>query len=192
MNQPTHVLLRGSDRFDAAVWGPWFRESRGSVFCTECRDISPEWKPRPIDIVLSQLTPSRGSLGIVAICGVTVIRRSLLALLAPPTDRHVVGRCIMHDGRELEDYCTCYTLSPQIWYGASYEYRTCPVCRTHDTVLVKEPFRILSSLTNEPVMQNTSGVFIVMQKVASRVNWRQYPDVVRSPVFSTLEQEPKI
>ena len=126
----------------------------------------------------------------VAICGVTVIRRDLLELLRPPPDRHVVGRCILHDGRELEEFCTCYTLSPQIRYGASYEFRTCPVCRTHDTVLVKEPFQIRASLSSEPIMQCTSGIFTVSQETASRVDWRQFPDVIRRPVFSTLEQEP--
>lgn len=40
-------------------------------------------------------------------------------------------------------------------------------------------------------MQDTTGIVTVSQETASRVDWRQFPDGVRRPVISTLEQEPK-
>lgn len=153
------------------------KEQYSQIYCPECGGIRPEWKPRPINVVLKDIECPMITCIIRGADITKIFQKDLIETVRRHFACQIVGQCHVEvDGAP--DYVTCYSTRTIFVRGGKGEgYWICPVCGKHSRDRLKRPDNVLRrDLDDSLVFQDAYQRMYFRQALVDEIEWSKFRD----------------
>jgi len=161
----------------------WRTNAEKNILCLACKKIRPSWYPRPIDVVLKDVS-SHIIMGGVWWVGINIFHTKFIEIIKEYLTDNVLGKCHNTKGNIIDEYLTCYSNKIIVVRGdKKRKYRVCPEC---GSILSHAPRRkkyILNTyLSDARIYQDGISYMYIDEELAMNIDFSPWPDAELEPI----------
>lgn len=170
-------LVIVSSRIDESVFPTreWIESEKGRSRCASCGTVNRSRFPEPFDMVLSAAPPHCVSDSFFRI---KIYHREFINQISEYLRDFTLGKCVLSDGRILDDYVTQYSRRYILIRGNKHsKYVVCDNCGTvRPHGWYGRQYVLRSYLTESRIYQTPFNQLCIDEELAMQIDFSPWPD----------------